>query len=346
MLKLSFQILDVVKLYPLTISRGTSATTQNLIVSLSDGTFTGLGELAPAPATAPDWHAERGIADLTRFEAAGLIETPREAFLAMREMSVCPPAMAAYECALWDLLARQAGKPLYEFLGLERKSVPTSVTIGINPPDVTRERVPHILSLTGAKCLKIKLGSPAGLDHDREHFLAAKESAAPFGAALRVDANGGWTVAQAKQMMAWLAGQGVEYVEQPLPIGSEDGLPELFEGRPLPIFADETIKFAEDVATVAHCVDGVNLKLMKCGGLTEAMRIVTAARSHGLKTMIGCMTETSVGIAPGAAIASLFDYIDLDTHLNLNPDPAEGLLLEDGVVLPKEVPGHGVTLRA
>ena len=145
--------------------------------------------------------------------------------------------------------------------------------------------------------------------------MAAANAAAPFNASLRVDANGGWTVEEALMMNQWLADRGVAYVEQPLAQGNEDGLPHLFNGRPLPIFVDESIKFSSDVPEVAHCVDGINLKLMKCGGLTEAMRIVATARAHGLQTMIGCMSESSVAIAAGAAIGALFDHIDLDSHL-------------------------------
>jgi muconate cycloisomerase len=114
----------------------------------------------------------------------------------------------------------------------------------------------------------------------------------------------------------------------------------------LPIFVDETIRFSPDVLTVADRVDGINLKLMKCGGITEAMRIVATARACGLQTMIGCMSETSVAIAAGAAIGGLFNHIDLDSHLNMNPDPASGAPIVDGVIVPTENPGHGAVLNA
>jgi muconate cycloisomerase len=259
----------------------------------------------------------------------------------MRAAKIDPPAMAALDTALWDLLAKQAGLPLYRLLGLPRESVPTSVTIGINPPEVTAERVPRLLSETGAKYLKIKLGSPQGRDHDWEHFRAAADAAAPFGAILRVDANGGWTVEETRTMSRRLAEHGVEYIEQPLPAGQEEDLPAVFAGRALPIYVDESCRFARDIPAWAHAVDGVNLKLMKCGGLTEALRIVATARAFGLKTMIGCMSESSVAIAAGAAIGALFDSIDLDSHLNLDPDPADGAPMVDGVITPTDRPGHG-----
>jgi muconate cycloisomerase len=289
--------------------------------------------------------ADRGEAQLREYAGRRLPDNPFENYVRMREAQVDPPAMAALDIAYWDLLAKRAGMPLYRMLGLPRRGVPTSVTIGINAPEVTRERVPKILGATGAKCLKIKLGSPEGRDHDRAHFEAAAEAARPFGAKLRVDANGGWTVDEAIDMNRWLADRGVDYVEQPLPEGQEDDLPRVFEHRPLPILVDESVRFAPDVLKVHDCVDGINLKLMKCGGITEALRIVATAKAAGLATMIGCMSESSVAIAAGASIGALFDYIDLDSHLNLNPDPAEGAPICDGVVLPNDVPGHGARLK-
>ena len=343
-MRCSFQILELTKLYPLMISRGLMTSSQNLFVSLTDGTHTGIGELSPATGSA--WTAERGQGQLEAFDKDGIVDNPHDNYARMREARIDPPAMAALDTALWDLLAKQAGMPLYRMLGLPRRGAPTSVTIGINPPELTRERVPKILNQTGAKCLKIKLGSPEGREHDKAHFLAAYEAAKPFGAALRVDANGGWTVDEARMMNAWLAEHGVEYVEQPLPEGQEADLPRVFENRPLPIFVDESIRFAPDVVKVWESVDGINLKLMKCGGITEALRIVATARACGLKTMIGCMSESSVAIAAGASIGALFDYIDLDSHTNLNPDPAVGAPICGGVVLPADSPGHGASLRA
>lgn len=342
MATVAFRTLTLQKLFPLAISRGTMASSDNLFVELYEGEHVGLGELSPA--TRSLWTSERGQEQLTAFAASGLADNPFDNYAAMREANIDPPAMAALDIAFWDLLAKKAGMPLYRLLGLPKRGVATSVTIGINPPEVTRERVPKILDVTGAKALKIKLGSPEGRDHDREHFLAAAEAAAPFGVTLRVDANGGWTIAEAKQMMTWLAARGVDYVEQPLAEGEEGGLPEIFAGRPLPIFVDESIRFSTDVPKVADRCDGINLKLMKCGGITEALRIVATARAHGLKTMIGCMSESSVAIAAGAAISALFDHIDLDSHLNLNPDVADGAPIVDGVIVPTERPGHGAEL--
>ena len=326
------------------ISRGVMSASENLFVFVSDGTHTGVGELSPATGSA--WTAERGRDQLEAFATEEIVANPYENYARMRRAYIDPPAMAALDVALWDLLAKQANMPLYKMLGLPKSTHPTSVTIGINPPEVTKERVPAILSSTGARCLKIKLGSPEGRDHDKEHFQAAADAAKPFGVQLRVDANGGWTVPEAISMCAWLADRDVDYVEQPLAEGQEEGLYDIYTKRPLPIFVDETIRFSCDVAKIADRVDGINLKLMKCGGITEAIRIAATARAFGLQTMIGCMSETSIAIAAGAAIGGLFDFIDLDSHLNLNPDPASGAPIVDGVIVPTENPGHGAVLNA
>jgi len=353
-LYVSFRRVELVKRYPLQISRGTQASSENLFVFVSDGSNVGVGELSPA--TGSEWTADRGETQLREFlgvkdspdpAASTLLghgHAPHVIWRVMKNSEIDPPAMAALDVALWDLLAKQANMPLYKMLGLPKDSVPTSVTVGINPPDVIKQRVPEILKECGAKYLKIKLGAPGGIEQDKENFSAAQEASKPFNAGLRVDANGGWSVADAKTMMQWLADRGVDYVEQPLPEGSEDGLPDLFANRPLPIFIDESCRYSTDVARFYDRVDGVNLKLMKCGGVTEALRIVATARAHGLKTMIGCMSESSVAIAAGAAMGALFDYIDLDSHLNLQPDPACGAPMNEGIITPPDIPGHGAEL--
>jgi L-Ala-D/L-Glu epimerase len=345
-MRLSFQRLQLKKLFPLAISRGVSTGSENLYVFLEHEGHVGVGEAAWGTGS-EESQAGRAELQLMEFAERGLEgRAILEIWQEMKEAQVDPPAMAALDTALWDLYAKKVGQPLYRLFGLPKRSVPTSVTIGINPPEVTRERVPQILSETGGKFLKIKLGSPDGEEHDQAHFEAAREAAKPFGVGLRVDANGGWDLPTAKRMMSWLAERGVAYVEQPLVEGAEEQLPELFRNRPLPIFVDESCRFSSSVPQLAGKVNGVNLKLMKCGGPSEALRIVSTARAHGMETMIGCMSEGSIAIAAGAALGSLFDHVDLDSHLNLDPDPAEGLDFRDGVVLPSESPGHGARLRS
>ena len=350
MLQITTRRVELKKLYPLMISRGVSHGSTNLFVEISDGTHVGIGEAAPGAgydetlAPLAEQQIEFLFPDREVVVNGDTDPGPYALNAFCRQHEMASPAIAALDMALWDLRAKQAGVPLYRMLGLSKAMAPTSVTIGINPPEVTRERVPEILARTGAKSLKIKLGSPQGIAFDKEHFEAAREAAASFGPKLRVDANGGWSVSDAKHMIDWLTTRGVDYVEQPLVEGSEGSLADVHYSSTLPIFVDESCRISAQIPRWAANVDGVNLKLMKCGGITEALRIVATARAFGLKTMIGCMGESSVAIAAGAAMGSLFDHIDLDSHLNLNPDPATGLGLVDGVVQLSDAPGHGARL--
>jgi muconate cycloisomerase len=344
-MQVAFRTLKLKKLYPLAISRGVTTGSQNLYVFVTQGAHTGIGECAPGTGF-DDTLAALAERQLTDLVAEGIEDLSiHQVWDKAHGRGVDPSALAALDIALWDLLAKQANMPLYRLFGLGKPSVPTSVTIGINPVEVIRERVPDILAHTGARALKIKLGSPAGIEHDKASYEACLEAAVPFGVKYRVDANGGWDVEPAREILHWLAERGCDYVEQPLAEGREADLPRLYEGRPLPIFCDESARHAKDIPKLIGKADGINLKLMKCGGLTEALRLLATARSCGLGTMIGCMGESSVSISAGAALGALLDHVDLDSHLNLDPDPAEGAQMVNGVVTPPDRPGHGAFLK-
>jgi muconate cycloisomerase len=343
-MELTFERLHLPKIHALAISRGVSATSENLFVAVSGDGVSGLGELAGTNAAGGET-CDSGIEQLTRFWATCPADLAiSEIGCRARAAGVRPRALAALDVALWDRFAKLCGQPLWRLFGLPRHSVPTSITVGINPPEIVRAEVAEMLPRTGCRHLKIKLGNKEGIEADQASFLAAAEAARPFGVGLRVDANGGWSLADAKRLLPWLAERGVDFVEQPLPQGDEDQLPELFRNRPLPIIADESCNQASDIPGLADRVDGINLKLMKTGGLTEALRLVATARAHGLQTMLGCMGESSIAISAAACIGALFDHLDLDSHLNLREDPAVGAPLVDGVVLPTDQPGHGARL--
>ncbi len=342
-MQLGFRIIHLRKRFALAISRGVSSGSENLFVSVTADGVTGWGEMAPGIGENAVRAAD-GRAALTAFF------TPKVAALSITEIhdrgrEVLPPCVqAALDIALWDHAARRAKLPLRVLLGLPAPRAPTSITIGINRPEVVRERIPLLLAGRGIRALKIKLGAPAGIETDQAMFAQTAASAKPYGVSLRVDANGGWGVDEALVMMKWLAQRGVEYVEQPLAEGCEDELPALFARRPLPIFVDESCRFATDLPRWAHAVDGVNIKLMKCGGITGALRIMATAHAHGLQTMIGCMSESSLSISAAAALGGALDYIDLDSALNLAPDPCSGARLVDGVMMPSDRPGHGAAI--
>lgn len=341
LMKIEFQTIHLPKRFPLRISRGVSGGSDNLFVSLTCDGITGLGEMAPGDTEGADT-PQAGQASLAAFWTDDIAGKPvHEVYSSAMAAGVPPCALAAIDIALWDWLAKKADMPLYRLLGLGKTSLATSVTIGINPPEVVRERVPLLLEGTGVRSLKIKLGSPEGVEADKDMFNAVVEASRNYDVLHRVDANGGWSLEDARMMMKWLAGHGVEYIEQPLVKGAEDQLPSLYKDRAMPIIVDESCRFASDIPKWADAVDGVNMKLMKCGGITGALQIVAVARAFGLQTMIGCMGESSISISAGAALGGLLDHIDLDSHLNLKPDPAAGVEFENGVVTPSENPGHG-----
>lgn len=336
--------LDVHKLFALTISRGTSGTTRNFFVEVSDGIHTGIGEGAPPTGLPPDF-CETAPIDLAPYFEMAQSHDPYDVWYAGFEAGVEAVALAALDCALWDLRAKQAGKPLYRLLNIPKPTSITTVTIGIEPKEIVQDRVPKILEMTGAKALKVKLGSPAGRDHDKEIWSTALEVSRPFGVVLRADANGGWTPEESIHMSQWLGERQCEFIEQPLVKGDEHLLNDIFPHFALPLFLDESIRNSSDVDIYADRCHGVNLKLMKSGGISDGIKVLEAARRHDLGTMIGSMCETEVGIAQSAALSGWCDYVDLDTHFNHNPEPGAGTEFLNGVVTPREVPGHGGYIR-
>ncbi|PWH11151.1 dipeptide epimerase [Bacteroidetes bacterium SCGC AAA795-G10] len=344
-MKITFYKVRLKKRFPLAISRGVRYDSENLFVKYDKEGITGWGEAAPGKSEGAESVMKVKQA-LEKFISTGINNfSIQELYDRSRELKTPPCAYVGLDTALWDWQAKKEGLPLYKLLGFPRPKTPTSVTIGINPPEVVKERIPILLEGTTVKSLKIKLGSVDGIQADKLMFEQVVKSTKNYNVKIRVDANGGWNIADAKHMMQWLADREVDYVEQPLKEGEEFNLEELYENRPVPIYLDETCRFSENISSFAHCVDGVNMKLMKCGGITEALKIIKTARKYKLKTMIGCMSESSVSIAAAAALSGGIDHIDLDSHYNLAPDPSTGAPMVDGVTLPPDIPGHGGELK-
>jgi L-alanine-DL-glutamate epimerase-like enolase superfamily enzyme len=240
---------------------------------------------------------------------------------------------SALDAALHDWVGRRLALPVWRLLGLSRRAPVTSYTLGLDSVDGTRSRARRAARF---RALKVKVG---GAD-DLPRLLAVRaETSAP----LRVDANEGWTLETARELVPELVELGVELIEQPFPAADLESFRALREVQPLPpVIVDEGCQDLGDVAPVAGYANGINIKLAKAGGLREAMRMIHAARALGLSVMIGCMVESQLGVAPAAAIASLADWVDLDGHLLLADEPFRGLQLEDGRVLPSDGPGLGV----
>lgn len=240
---------------------------------------------------------------------------------------------AALDAALHDWIGQRLGVPVWRLLGLSPDAPPTSYTISIDSLEGTRDRARRA---RGFRALKIKVGGTEDLARVE---AVREESDAP----LRVDANEGWTVDSARELMPELIRLEVELVEQPFAAADVDSFRALREVSPrLPVIVDEGCHDLADVAPAAGYADGINVKLAKSGGLREAVRMIHAARALGLRVMLGCMVESQLGVAPAAAIASLADWVDLDGHLLLADEPFSGLRLEDGRVLPSHEPGLGV----
>ena len=241
---------------------------------------------------------------------------------------------AALDAALHDWIGKRLGVPLWRLLGLSPHAPPTSYTISIDSLDGTRDRTRRASDF---RALKVKVG---GTEDLARLEAVREESSAP----LRVDANEGWTLESARELMPELVRLEVEFVEQPFPADDLDSFRGLRELTPrLPVVVDEGCQDLADVAPAAGYADGINVKLAKSGGVREAVRMIHAARALGLRVMLGCMVESQLAVAPAAAIASLADWVDLDGHLLLADQPFTGLRFEDGRVLPGPEPGLGVS---
>ena len=242
-------------------------------------------------------------------------------------------ARAAIDGALHDLAGKIAGVPVHRLLGLPATGPPTSWTIWLGDPDDMARRA----EAAGERFrrLKLKLGGGDGLDVERVRAVRGVT-----GLPLQVDVNEWWSLDEALEALPQLAELGVQYCEQPLPAGEEDGRT-LRDRSPIPIYVDEDCHRLDDIAACAERAHGINIKLSKSGGIREAIRMTHAARALGLGVMLGCMVESGLGIAAGCCVAPLCDHVDLDGNLLLAEDPWPGVELRDGVQMPASGPGLG-----
>lgn len=308
---------------------------ENLLVEVEHEGRVGLGEAAPIRRYGEDRASAASAVDVM----AGKLANPRAFTLAAREAAVegQRSAEAAVDMALHDLAGRRLGVPLYELLGLDRGRTPeTSFTIGLDTPEVVVRKVKEAAAYP---VLKVKMGSA----DDREVLTAVRDTT---DRTIRVDANEGWTASEAVERLHWLAHLGVELVEQPLPADQIEATRALRRLSPLPFYADESVHRADDIPKLAGAFDGINVKLMKCGGLAEAMRMIAVARAHGMKVMLGCMIESSVAITAAAHLSPLVDTADLDGNLLLDRDPFTGATVQNGRIVLPDGPGLGVARRA
>ncbi|KJD36690.1 L-alanine-DL-glutamate epimerase [Tamlana sedimentorum] len=319
-----------------TISRESHDVQPSLIVQLNDDGFSGLGEATSNPYYNITVEKMRdAISALIPEIQAHKNKTPEqfwEVFYPLLKNNMF--ALCALDLAFNDLYAQKQGKKLYELWGYSTENNPlTDYTIGID----TVEKMVSKMKELPWPIYKIKLGT-------KEDIKIVTELRKHTDAVFRIDANCGWTVDETIKNAIELKKLGVEFLEQPLKADDWDGHKKVFETSVLPVIADESCQIEADVAKCHNHFHGVNVKLVKCGGLTPARRMLNQAKSLGMKTMVGCMTESSVGISAIAHLLPLLDYVDMDGALLLAEDIAKGVTITDGVIKYSEKNGVGVTL--
>ncbi len=320
-----------------TIAHDSRDVQETLIVELRDGELSGFGE-----ATANNYYGitiDRMITDLgqlrPQIETGGWSSAEELWEQVHDRLKTNPFAQCALDEAAHDLLAKRAKQPLYAQWGLDPSHIPlTNFTIGLDTPEVMLSKMLEM----PWPLYKVKLGR--GDDDLAVLRLLRQHTDATF----RIDANCGWTAEQTLAYAPELIELGVEFIEQPLPADDWAGMTHLRSNSPLPIIADESCITETDVARCADYFHGINIKLTKCGGLTPARRMIAEARQRGLSVMVGCMTESSVGISAIAHLLPLLDYVDMDGSLLISNDPATGVTFDYGQVRYAAENGTGAAL--
>jgi L-Ala-D/L-Glu epimerase len=337
-LRLETEILTLVTKHPFIIARGGSSQYRTVKVTLRDADgMEGWGEAAPSKfygETADTIVAALGVYGQAMPESPFELEDAERVWETM--MRGNPSARAALSAAMHDLAAKKLGVPLYRMWGLDPARAPRSTfTIGLDTPERVRAKVAEAAEYP---ILKIKLGT----DHDVEILRTIRNET---DRELRVDANCGWTVKHTIAMLPVLEEFGVTVLEQPLVPQDLDGLAEIRRRATIPLIADESCLTSHDIPRLAGKVDGINIKLAKCGSLREALRMIAIARAHHMTVMVGCMIESSLAITAAAHFTPLVDIVDLDGAALLADDPFVGATIHGGQVRLPSGPGLGVTRR-
>lgn len=337
-MRLSWQPYELQLAHTFTVATYSRTTTPDVQVQIDFDGFTGYGE-----ASMPQYlgHTVESVCaflekvNLDQFSDPFALEDIMEYVNGLSDGD--SPAKAAIDIALHDLYGKVLGQPLWRIWGLNPSKTPnTTFTIGIDTPEVMKSKT---LEAAGRfKILKVKVGRP-----DDKEMIAAVRSVSDL--PLAVDANQGWTDRQAAlDEIFWLQEQGIVMVEQPMSKDRLDDIAWISERSPIPIFADESVQGLEDVKKVKGAFTGINIKLMKCGGLLEARKMLTYARAEGLKTMLGCMTETSCAVTAAAQLSPGVDFADLDGNLLITNDRFDGMKVVDGKITLTNRPGLGLKL--
>jgi L-alanine-DL-glutamate epimerase-like enolase superfamily enzyme len=321
-----------------TISRNSSSYKQNVFVKIEKDAITGYGEAAPNVryGETPEM-SEKIINQVSETLLKQDLSKYSQVKEVLDELIVgqnC--AKAALDIAIMDWVAKKQNLPLYKMLGLDPDKTPvTSFSIGIDKPDMIKTKVSQALDYP---ILKIKVGN----ENDEEIIDAVRSVTDK---PIRVDANEGWTDKEtAVKKIEWMQSKGVEFIEQPMPAKMLEETAWLRQRVDMPIIADEAVINAKDIPSLAQVYDGINIKLMKSGGIQEALKMIQAARDLDLKIMIGCMIESSVAITAAAHLSPLADWADLDGNLLITNDPFSGVKVSSGRLILNNLPGIGVKI--
>lgn len=342
-MKIEAEILELRTRHDFNIARAAApAQRQNVWVRVRDGSgLEGWGEAAPnafyqesAATVMQAVHEFDSItAAVESMESVAAVEAMESELLALAPSAAA--ARSAVSAALLDLAGKRSRQSVSQLLAVSAREQYSSFTIGIDVVERMRDKVREARSY---RILKIKVGT----SHD-EQILEMLRAERPD-AVIRVDANTAWSAPEAIAKLPMLEAFAIELIEQPLPATDYEGLARLSQVSPIPIIADESCKVASDVERLVGCVHGVNIKLAKCGSLLEAVRIAQAARRHGMQVMLGCMIESTLGIAAALQLAGLADYVDLDGAALLAADPFSGPRLgADGRIPRLDAFGLGVS---
>lgn len=334
-LKLHFKPYELHLKHVFTLASGSRSTTPVMLTEIEYDNFTGYGEASMPPYLGESHQTANEFlskVDLSQFESPFLMED-----ILSYVDNLAPgnyAAKASVDIALHDLTGKIMNQPWFRIWGLNPAQTPvTSFTIGIDKPDVVRTKVKEA---SPYKILKVKLGQ----GNDREMIETVRsETDKP----ICVDVNQGWTDKKmALEMTQWLKEKGVVFVEQPMPKASVDDTAWLTENSPLPIMADEAFQTIHDFTKIHHVYNGVNIKLMKCGGLRQAYSMIKMARALDMKVMIGCMTETSCAVSAASQLSPLADWADLDGNLLIDNDVYDGVTVRNGKITLNNRPGIGI----
>lgn len=336
-MKLSFRAYDLQLKHTFTIASNSRTTTPVMLVEIEFDGVVGCGEAAMPPYLGESHKTAAAFLSKVRldgFSSPFLLEDILEYVDKLDKGNYA--AKASVDIALHDLIGKLVGQPLYRLWGLDPQKTPdTSFTIGIDEPEVVKEKVKEA---SPYNILKVKLGR----GNDKEMIATIRTVTDK---PLCVDVNQGWTDKhQALDMIHWLKEQGVVFVEQPMSKDKEawEDMAWLTENSPLPTIADEALQTVSDVLPLKGIYSGINIKLMKCGGLHAARKMMTIARAMDMKVMIGCMTATSCAISAASQISPLVDWADLDGNLLISNDVYDGVKVVSGKVTLNELPGIGV----